>query len=506
MRKRPYLFTTLALAALALAVLLLYFWREATRDPLEGVVVPLYEQRVDTQKWDEIHDLTGSGNPLDPRFQNIPGEMETEVLSTSTNADGVTVERVKLTVPWEREAEEEFQFAFEPVTLTAPDFTWQDGPVKISVASFEFKDYRLEEDPERTGIMQTQFYLPPAHTNTTPAWQRGPKLEPEGWKREFRPDYPETTLEVNLRIAGVPGVRATHQPVFDRRNRRQVCNGWGMSVRQGRTKLESRPAELRADFDMPTNYDILPLTASDAFLGPVDVHAWNPREQPVLETPQFQVRYLGALPGKAKNVKRDYRTRDPVFRLEMDRIVEPDNSVHLFAVNPQETQLRLDFDFGDAYEGEEGTGWLPPVRIFNLNIPEDELGTVRIKYYPRAVRIFTEVPILPVAPENRRLENGLDMRLPLVRIDERYDFLRIPTNALHMGYTAAGSAGTDPNFPLTYENITLRELLNEYLHHYPNHTISYDPIDENLKIEIKREKLQPWDPAVNWVQEQFKTP
>lgn len=119
------------------------------------------------------------------------------------------------------------------------------------------------------------------------------------------------------------------------------------------------------------------------------------------------------------------------------------------------------------------------------------VSTVRVKYYPNRKRLIFHLPEIPGLPEsNDKVENLFDVRIPYVNIRQNYEFRELVSNLTQM--QIKGSWPSSPNLntgPLRFENVTVRELVDEYAKLYgPSFAPRID--QENLTIEFIDQSLR----------------
>jgi len=137
--------------------------------------------------------------------------------------------------------------------------------------------------------------------------------------------------------------------------------------------------------------------------------------------------------------------------------------------------------------------------IATETLPED-LDKLILRYRPHQARIIFELPPLRGMPEhNRETDNLFEITLPHLEAREGWDLERAITSHAVVRLNFQDAEFPDDYFPRHYENVTVRELLEEYLTHHPEGSrVRLDPkthylfIPEPFSLEALWKKLRKW--------------
>lgn len=137
--------------------------------------------------------------------------------------------------------------------------------------------------------------------------------------------------------------------------------------------------------------------------------------------------------------------------------------------------------------------------VFTLTPPED-IKEVVLRYRPNHARVVFELPPLRGIPEvNEEIDNLFDVTVPHLTARNEEDLKRIVTNQAGVQFEIPDTKFPDNHFPRHYENVTVRELLEEYLAHHPEGSrVQLDPkthylsIPEPFSLKASWKKLRKW--------------
>lgn len=137
--------------------------------------------------------------------------------------------------------------------------------------------------------------------------------------------------------------------------------------------------------------------------------------------------------------------------------------------------------------------------ISTETLPED-LDHLILRYRPHQARVVFELPPLRGMPENNReIDNLFDLTLPHLEAREGRDLERAITSNAIVRFNFQDAEFPENYFPRHYENVTVRELLEEYLAHHPEGSrVQLDPkthylsIPEPFSLQASWKKLRKW--------------
>jgi hypothetical protein len=174
------------------------------------------------------------------------------------------------------------------------------------------------------------------------------------------------------------------------------------------------------------------------------------------------------------------------------------NGVHI-SVSPHEGEstfvllcwphanLPVDVEFyavnGKKLEGG-GSGTSGQMMLAGVRARPNEVGQLRIKYYPHIKRLIWRLPELPGLPEqNRNLKNLFDARIPYLRIAHEYQLNEALGHAVGMD-VQSGFLPPATAMPITLTNASPSDLLEKLQSFAPPRTEIY--VDSvNQKIETR---------------------
>lgn len=132
--------------------------------------------------------------------------------------------------------------------------------------------------------------------------------------------------------------------------------------------------------------------------------------------------------------------------------------------------------------------------------PPEDIKEVILRYRPNHARVVFELPPLRGIPEvNEEIHNLFDVTVPHLTARNEEDLKRIVTNQAGVQFEIPDTKFPDNYFPRHYENVTVRELLEEYLAHHPEGSrVQLDPkthylsIPEPFSLKASWKKLRKW--------------
>jgi hypothetical protein len=283
-------------------------------------------------------------------------------------------------------------------------------------------------------------------------------------------------------------------PFLDARSRTSLVNHTGTSWKNGLLLIMGTTKTLHKG---PT------LAGLDLLSGEPEIYEFDPLKQPVLKTPHFEVEYHGFYPGRFRN--HSSRGSGDAGRLSSTKYYRfsptPDEALLQFTLQPSGTgqQVEMELSDGQGYT-EETSVWR--YRLVRWERPASSLKTARVTYYPKVTRVMVHIPALPGLERNRDVENLLDVKIPLIRIEDHYHW-HYAIGALAMMPAHGGSHSHTIPYPLEFRDITLRELIQIYLEYHPDQTVVYDPIEDKLIFMPRPGPQKIWRDTVDWFRHQF---
>jgi hypothetical protein len=166
----------------------------------------------------------------------------------------------------------------------------------------------------------------------------------------------------------------------------------------------------------------------------------------------------------------------------------------------------LDAD-GAAFNQRGDDLWFSGLRYLGARVEADQIAWVRVRWRPHFKRIIWHLPALPAAlPANQGVTDLLHVTIPSIELELEHDWVRLLEDALQIEIdrsTLGGGSAALPaaSFPRTYEDVTLGQMLDEYLSHVnlpPGHVVVLD--EARMVLTTRRTR---WQRLKDWVGELF---
>lgn len=130
----------------------------------------------------------------------------------------------------------------------------------------------------------------------------------------------------------------------------------------------------------------------------------------------------------------------------------------------------------------------------------DDLTELILFYRPHQARLIFELPPLCGMPEkNREIDNLFDVTFPHLTAWGEFELRDAVASQASIGFALDRAKFPDNHFPRHYENVTVRELLEEYLAHHPEGSrVQLDPkthylsIPEPFSLKASWKKVRKW--------------
>jgi len=155
--------------------------------------------------------------------------------------------------------------------------------------------------------------------------------------------------------------------------------------------------------------------------------------------------------------------------------------------NGEEETLKLDRTYTISYLSTE-------------TLPED-LDAMILRYRPNQARVVFELPPLDGVPErNRNIGNLFDVTLPHLIATDGWEVEQTVSSQAGVQFNFPDAEFPEDYFPRPSENVTLRELLEEYLAQHPDGTrVRLDPISHKLFIPERFSWKKKWTDLRKWM-------
>ncbi len=241
----------------------------------------------------------------------------------------------------------------------------------------------------------------------------------------------------------------------------------------------------------------------DLACGPVQNIEIEPKVGQVIRLPYAQYQMLEVASTSLAEARIETESKEAVVSLRFYPVKEESGSTFVFCGIPQAWDLPFEREYvaRDGHLGiarSEQSNASHIVDRVSLNLKD--IALVRAKYYPNARRLIFHLPELPGLPEeNRHVDNLFAVKIPYVRLETSWDFVRCIQDATQLNFTFSGPAPVTmfpPGyFPHSFENVTPEELLAEYLKYkYPNRVVRVDA--KNNTLTFADPTLKSWKEKV----------
>ena len=178
--------------------------------------------------------------------------------------------------------------------------------------------------------------------------------------------------------------------------------------------------------------------------------------------------WSSAVNGALLGSKGSREERAVVFKLDETR--KPRTDV-LFSLSPPELGRFCEFALVDRTGKEQTIRHRVNALLTYLSTETlpDDLAELVVRYRPNHARIIFELPPLRGVPaENRHIDNLFDVVVPHLEADEAWNLEWAISTQAGVRFGISDAEFPDDYFPRRYENVTLGELLDEYLQHHPD--------------------------------------
>jgi hypothetical protein len=285
---------------------------------------------------------------------------------------------------------------------------------------------------------------------------------PNKWDRTMncRSVQPAYRFDLELKGGAWKFVGAT---LYDARTHTTLTSGWsGQSLGDTIHKIGIDPYMWHA---APVELVV------DVVVGPVEVEEIRPQvgESFTIGASRFQLIYAGDdTSGGFYSHGNDSKTAYvELGATKSNNSAKEPKCVLIFQVTPPAAQSVFQIDYLDA-EGKEidsaGTSWSGAQIIQGKKGKLADIKTIRVHKYGRGHRLVFQLPYLPgLPPENEKVDNLFEVRVPLLRFDRDYqqaEYIRRMTQ-LSLPYI---SRQNQP--PGTYSrwltNASVAEVLEDY--------------------------------------------
>ena len=151
------------------------------------------------------------------------------------------------------------------------------------------------------------------------------------------------------------------------------------------------------------------------------------------------------------------------------------------------------FEIEPLTESEESHGYSTSssgkIMVKTFYFPLDKLKGIRIRYFPRINRVLFPIKPLPVPPkENRNVKNLCDVRIPYAKFERKYEMQNFLENVLEIKISANWSrSSTKKIFPKEYHDVTVGEILDDYIAMYDKDHVKLDSDKWKLSITPKKD-------------------
>ncbi|MCL5096796.1 MAG: hypothetical protein M1608_04575 [Candidatus Omnitrophica bacterium] len=314
---------------------------------------------------------------------------------------------------------------------------------------------------------------------------RVPEFARQDWYRtlDFRGLYPAVSFGLRGELRQEAKVLAFH--AFDARTHESLDSGysWGGDLAKD---------GVNAKLDLQLWHAAPVLLVVDMSLGPAQVIEFPAQVGSTAKFPEGELQLVV----KADDMENRSTSHSDKITLKVEPKAynrEPKTTCMIFACLPKAYSMPLDFEYQDE-QGQtlKSQGGGTSSFFINQTVMGEasRIRSVRVRYYPNRKRLVFHLPRIPGLPEpNRNVKNLFDVRLPFVRISRDYEFRDLITHLTQMQFSPqAGGALLSLADPITYNNITVKELLEKYAQ-LSGPTYGAEIDQERLTIQIVDQSL-----------------
>ncbi|WFB37763.1 hypothetical protein P3T73_08325 [Kiritimatiellota bacterium B12222] len=130
------------------------------------------------------------------------------------------------------------------------------------------------------------------------------------------------------------------------------------------------------------------------------------------------------------------------------------------------------------------------IYVLEAKIKPEHIRELRFQYREGAKRVITEIPLWAMPEDAKQVENLFDQVIPLTRIRSEMEWQSQIADFTQLDIVFSGmNMLPEEQFPLSFENLTVRELLEAYLLAYPDVEVSID--ESAMKIDFQQPTIRP---------------
>jgi hypothetical protein len=320
----------------------------------------------------------------------------------------------------------------------------------------------------------------PLSTNEVKALMPGVELG------EFRTYQAFPNFKLWFSTTNLPVMKALRVSGFDARTKQPIVSHWSSEVSNGTLVVGMEPTMWH-----PGPVRLL----VDLALGPTVDHMLSNRKAARVDLPLGGIKIVDRQTLPPGRDIQGWNSGATGGKLSIRMNVRQTSSEHakalrtLFVLGIHPQSFNNPFD----YEAIDNDGKIIETRThgssWNLNFvsvaaePERIKG-FRIKFYPKAYRVFVDLPEIPGLPEfNRGVENLLDVKVPFALFNQQWDREDFIRKTLQVDLPYFGVAASAEKWPMAFTNVSVREILAVYSTNLPPpHRMEYDPWANQLLV------------------------
>ncbi|MDB6052774.1 MAG: hypothetical protein JWN25_297 [Verrucomicrobiales bacterium] len=318
---------------------------------------------------------------------------------------------------------------------------------------------------------------------------------PSQWNREidFRGRFPQVRFVLGPEIIG--SAKFLDIKIVDARTKKILTRGYGITV--------SPDVGFNIDAEMLMWHSAPIEVIIDLAFGPVETFQLKPVVGARLTHPQGEVEVLAVALGDSLSWSMNNGNGTNMISLNFNSTNATNGAMVVLSSRPQASSLPIDFAFIDQHgkvmpsniSGSSGNAIM-----MGLGGSFSDLDFIKATYYPKSVRLICSLPSMPGLPAaNKDVSNLFDVQIPFVLLKTDYEMEQFLRDVLQLEIVQNHIRTVPPGFfPRSYEHVTPRIILNDYLKCYAEpYSVRINPKKQTLELQssfVKRtwERFQKW--------------
>ncbi|MDA3872977.1 MAG: hypothetical protein PF795_03350 [Kiritimatiellae bacterium] len=441
------------------------------------------------ESWDKLHAIDKATSPLDPldsRYQ--PDVTFVDWQPHSSSGPDKPVTRWKGVFHQGNPTPKSYQGDLRTVRLTpdTPEVEINGEPVILRYFSHalprpeNLTEPLTDESDYWSTRLRVEFFTPDGYSvspETVRAWV------PEGKRKHIHTDsvnwHKPYSLSFFLEYPESLDVSFSFRGVYDPETYEHLSVGYSPNAEPGYLNISTSVTDTSS-----ASAELV----LDMLHGPVTTFSLEePRPGSRLKTPLFTAVILGMGPGKYGITGVQDRNGNNELTLNVRVKSQESHSFFAFAFGPRDVNRRLEIEAVDA-EGNTAdvyvSGWSDNGAFANVEMPFDHIRSLKFHYRTNMTRVFIETPLHAIPKENMGIQDLFDARVPLFRVSSEGSFQQMLAEFVQLRYrNRSQTTLPESDFPMTFANMALREILVEYLKMRPDVDVYVDEGEMELVFD-----------------------